>query len=464
VRPDGAHRAGRTAGPAPRRRLTAEPATLTPAVDVWRIEPGDAERDQRRAAAALARAGLKPGDRVALALPNSPALLAIVLGAARTGVVPVLLNAGLLPAEIAALVEDAQAQLTVEDPAAFIDTDDEAELAPFPLCRPMHYTSGTSGRPKGVWSGIWSDDQARRAHEDEADIWGLGPEDTHLTCSPLYHSVAIRFSAQALLRGATLVLLSRFDAPTAARTLHQETIRSAFMVPTHLQRLAAEPLPDLGDLRLLAHAGAACPEPLKRAWLDRVPNIWEFYGSTEGQFTVCPPGDWLDHPGTVGRARPGRRLTADPDGQIWCEVQDFGRFEYWRDPVKTGTAWRGEAFTVGDLGRLDSDGFLYLDGRRDDLIISGGVNVYPAEVEQALHEVPGVEEIAVFGVPDDQWGQRVCAAVVGTADPEAVLAHAQSTLAPHKRPKQVFLVDDLPRTGTGKVRRAHVATHLGLDN
>ena len=432
---------------------------------VWVVKPEDSAAQQRRAAAALAEQGLGPGDRVALAVPNSPDLLAVVLGAVRTGVVPVLLNATLLPAEIDELVADADPGLCVRteaELAALVAGSRQRELAPVPLCRPMHYTSGTSGRPKGVWSGVWSPATAAVAHEDEAAVWGLGPADTHLTCSPLYHSVAVRFSAQALLRGATLVLCSRFEAHEVGTAIRELGVRSAFMVPTHLQRLGPV---DWSGVRLLAHAGAACPVPLKRRLLAALPAgaLWEFYGATEGQFTVCPPADWLEHPGTVGRARPGRSLSTDDDGQIWCRVPGFARFSYWRDEAKTAAAWRGDAFTVGDLGRLDPDGFLYLDGRRDDLIISGGVNVYPAEVEQALHDVAGIDEIAVFGVADEQWGQRVCAAVVGAAVPEAVIAAAKERLAGYKRPKQVYVVEDLPKTGTGKVRRTAIAGALGLE-
>ena len=215
---------------------------------------------------------------------------------------------------------------------------------------------------------------------------------------------------------------------------------------------------------LLAHAGAPCPPALKRAAIDAFPagSVWEFYGATEGQFTVCSPEEWKARPGTVGRARPHRRLSIDADRLIWCEVPRYARFQYWRDPEGTAAAWREAAFTAGDLGRLDEDGYLFIDSRRDDLIISGGVNVYPVEVEHVLVTVPGVVDVAVFGVPDERWGQRLCVAVVGSVDPTAVLDHARAHLAPYKCPKDVYLVEDLPRTGTGKLRRSGLAGELGL--
>ncbi len=216
--------------------------------------------------------------------------------------------------------------------------------------------------------------------------------------------------------------------------------------------------------------------------------MWEFYGSTEAQFTVCGPDEWLAHPGTVGRARPGRRLfigSADDDaaaaatagdgpgaatrrslGTIWCDMPAFARFSYWRNEEATRRAWRGAACTVGDLGRLDAEGYLYLSGRRHDLIISGGVNVYPAEVEAVLSGVPGLVQLAVFGVPDEQWGQKVCVAYVADAEPsgveEALRAVAAAQLAPYKRPKDYFATTELPHTATGKLIRRAVPEHLGL--
>ena len=432
------------------------------------LTAAEAEPAQRRMAGALAARGLRPGDRVAFLLPSSAALLVALLGALRSGVVAVPLNPALLDEERAALLDDAQAGLVVDDESALAALLDgpEAELAPVPLSRPMHYTSGTTGQPKGVWSGLLSDGDAAALCAEEADVWGFAPDDVHLVCSPLHHSVAIRFSAGTLLAGGSVVVLPRFDAAAAASAIAAHRPTTTFMVPAHLQRLFAHgDLPDLSGVRLLAHAGAPCPEPLKEAAIAAFPrgSVWEFYGATEGQFTVCSTDDWFDHPGTVGRARPGRRLSVDDDGTIWCAVPHHARFEYWRDPAKTAAAWRGDAFTVGDLGRLDDDGYLYLDGRRDDLVISGGVNVYPAEVERVLAAMPGVQDVAVFGVADERWGQKVCAAVVGAVVGDDVIAHARRHLAPYKCPKQVFVVDELPHTSTGKLRRGAVASELGLD-
>jgi long-chain acyl-CoA synthetase len=419
-----------------------------------------AEAAQRRIAGGLAARGWVEGDRVAIVAPSSVELLLTVLAALRRGVVPVVLNAGLLRHEVDSLVADAEvvARLGPVDLRALAGAD-PVELAPWPRARPMHYTSGTTGRPKGVWSGLLDDVAAAALAAEEADLWGFAADDVHLVCSPLHHSAPIRFAAGTLLAGGDIVVLERFTADRFRRAVVDHAPTSAFVVPAHLQRLREAAHHSSGSFRLLAHAGAPCPEPLKRWTIDRFPtgSVWEFYGSTEGQFTACPSAEWEARPGTVGRARPGRALALDGDGTIWCTVPDHARFTYWQDPEATARAWRADAFTVGDLGRLDREGYLYLDGRRDDLIISGGVNVNPVEVEQALHELEGVDDVAVFGVPDERWGHRVCAAVVGRASPAEVDAHARARLAGYKRPKDVVVVDQLPRTASGKVRRLELA-------
>jgi acyl-CoA synthetase (AMP-forming)/AMP-acid ligase II len=432
-----------------------------------RLRAAEAERLQSRIAGALRVRGLQVRDRVAFLCPNSVELLCAVLGAARVGIAPVPMNPTLLEGERAAILADAEPALVVgPDDLAVLVEGPFVDLAPAPLVRPMHYTSGTTGRPKGVWSGLLDEQDAVALQVDESEVWQFEPTDVMVVCSPLYHSAPLRFSLGTLLAGGEVLVLERFDADAVARVIAEERPTLTFMVPAHLQRLFAHgPLPDLTSFRRLIHAGAPCPPPIKRAALQAFPpgTVWEFYGATEGQFTVCSPEEWEGHPGTVGRARPRRRLEVDEDGLVWCAVPPFARFEYWRDPERTAAAWRGDAFTAGDLGHLDADGYLFLDSRRDDLIISGGVNVYPAEVENVLSGLPGVDEVAVFGAPDTRWGQRVCAAVVGDVNPGAVIDHARSALAPYKCPKDVYLVDELPRTGTGKVRRSVLAAELGVD-
>src|SRR5580692_2388940 len=284
------------------------------------LHAADAEDRQRRAAGALLEWGCRPGDRVAFALGSSADLICAVLGAARVGLIPVLLNATLTQGERDVLADDAAPAARVFDDRqlARLGEGPSAELAPYPLTRPMHYTSGTTGRPKGVTTGLWDERTARAVFEDEASVWHFDPKDLHMVCSPMYHTVSIRFAAGTLLAGGSLVVLSRFHAPTALATLLRHRPTTTFLVPTHLQRILQSP--DLGtdekfdSLRLLAHAGAPCPEAVKRATMQRVRpgGVWELYGSTEAQFSVCAPEDWLERPGTVGRARQGRRLRIAP--------------------------------------------------------------------------------------------------------------------------------------------------------
>lgn len=413
----------------------------------------------RRVAGTLLRRGLSAGDRLVLLQPGSPDYLAVVLGALQCGVVPVPLDPALTPYEREPLVADADPALVVERPEllAALGQGPAARrgLSDVPRARPMHYTSGTTGRPKGVFSGVLTEPDAEALLADERDFWRISADDVHLVASPLHHSAPLRFALTTLLAGGSVVLPGRFDAHRWAQAVVDHRPTTAFVVPAHLTRLLAAGLPPTDSFRLLAHAGAPCPEPLKERVLEAFPtgSVWEFYGSTEGQFTACSGEEWREHRTSVGRARPGRVISVDDVGRLWCQVPRFARFEYWRDQRRTDAAWRGDSFTVGDLGRIDADGYVYLDGRREDLVISGGVNVYPAEVESVLAGCPGVEDVAVFGLPDPRWGQRVCAAVVGRADDGSLRSWASQRLAPAKRPKQYVHLDALPRTSTGKVRR-----------
>ena len=406
---------------------------------------------------------LREGARVALLVPGSGAYLDAVLSLLARGIFPIPLDPRLTTHERHRILGGLSPDLVV-------DTDEQlASLigsAGTPRARPMHVTSGTTGTPKGVYSGLLSDEDAAMLVAEERDLWGFVAADVHLVLSPLYHSAPLRFAMGTTLAGGRVVIPGAFDPARTTDAIVQERPTTMFCVPAHLQRLFAHwgdvGRPDLSSFRLVAHAGAPCPPALKRRLIEAFPegSTWEFYGATEGQFTACRSQEWLERPGTVGRARPGRTLEVDPDGTIWCTAPSYARFEYFGDPEKTAAAWRGDAFTVGDLGRLDEDGYLWLDGRRHDLVISGGVNVYPLEVENTLREHPGVVDVAVYGVPDDRWGERVCAAVVGTATAAELDAFARERLTPPKRPKEYHHLDELPRTSTGTVLREELGEEL----
>ncbi len=416
---------------------------------------------------------LQPGDRVALLVPGSRTYVDTVLSLLARGVFPIPLDPRLTAYERERILGSLEPALVVTT------TDQLASLAPLggswplPLGRPMHVTSGTTGTPKGVFSGLLAASDAEALVQEERDLWGFTSTDVNLVLSPLYHSAPLRFAMGTLLAGGRITGFDdaggqpAFDPARITAVIERERPTTMFCVPAHLQRLFAHwdehGVPDLSSFRLVAHAGAACPAPLKERLIATFPagSTWEFYGSTEGQFTACRSEEWLERRGTVGRARPGRTLHLDDDGQIWCTVPAYARFNYFNDPEKTATAWRetpsGPAFSVGDLGRLDEDGYLWLDGRREDLIITGGVNVYPAEVESTLAAHPAVHDVAVYGVPDARWGQRVVAAVVGTATAAELDAFARERLAPPKRPKEYHHREQLPRTLTGKVLRRELS-------
>ena len=405
---------------------------------------------------------LGEGSRVALLVPGSLAYLDAVHSLLARAIIAIPLDPRLTAHERERILAQLAPDLVIEEEAglATVTTEDRG----LPRARPMHVTSGTTGTPKGVFSGVLDDVAAAALVAEERDLWGFRAEDVHLVLSPLYHSAPLRFALGTTLAGGRVVAPGPFDSAVVTAAIVRERPTSMFCVPTHLQRLFSHwdevGTPDLSSFRLVAHAGAPCPPEVKRRLVEEFPegSTWEFYGSTEGQFTACRSEEWLEHPGTVGRARPGRRLSVDEDGTIWCVVPEHAHFVYFRDEEKTAAAWRDlpdgqRAFSVGDHGRLDDDGYLYLDGRREDLIISGGVNVYPLEVELVLGEHPGVDDVAVFAVADEAWGQRVCAAVVGSATRAELDVFARQRLAPPKRPKTWALLDELPRTLTGKVRR-----------
>jgi acyl-CoA synthetase (AMP-forming)/AMP-acid ligase II len=436
-------------------------------VDAIVLNAAEAESLQSRLAGALLRDGVRSGDRVAF-VPSDPGLTALrlcfVMGALRVGIIPVVLNALLTTRERDELLADAQSARTLGD--AQLVEGPATELAPVPLGRPMLYTSGTTGVPKGVWTGLLPEADALALQREENEQWGFTGDDIHLVCGNVHHSAPLRFAMGTLLAGGAVVFPGKFDAATQLRALREHRVSTSFMAPVHLQRIL-----DLTDdpqvfasFRLLCHAGAPTSDALKRRAIAAFPHdsVWEFYGATECQFTACSTTEWLERPGTVGRARAGRRLRVDDDGVIWCTPPSYARFAYWNDPAKTAAAWDGDAFTVGDLGRLDDAGYLFLEGRRDDLILSGGVNIYPAEIERVLLEIDGVADGAVFPRADDDWGQRVCAVYVGDAPLELIAKELRANLAGYKIPKELHRVAEIPRSPNGKIRRASLATELGL--
>ncbi|MEX2504790.1 MAG: AMP-binding protein [Egicoccus sp.] len=451
----------------------------------------DAEPLLARGTTLVRRLGLRARDRMAVVLGNEPSTFGVLAAACLEGVVPVPLPPDLGPVEVGEVLADADPHVVLTSPATAgklgnvpgrLETLTPTEFAglagtdpdsAWPRTRPMAYTSGTTGRRKGVHVDVHDAAWGEAVIDDEHAAFDRRHGDTHLVVSPLYHSGPFRFALVTALLGGRIAVLPRFDAAAWSRALREVRPDSLFCVPTHLHRLFAssdDPADDLASLQLLAHAGAPCPVRLKERVLDAAPEgaTWEFYGSTEGQFTTCPPGVWQSAPGTVGTARPGRRLEVRGDdgrvlapgevGTVWAHAPEHARFFYWGDPDKTARAWDGDAFTVGDLGSLDADGRLFLSGRPGDLVITGGVNVYPAEVERHLLEQPGVAEAAVFGVPDEDWGERLAAAVVGwpgaDLDGEVLRTTLAERLARAKVPKTVLVVDELPRTATGKIRRA----------
>lgn len=459
----------------------------------------------RSAAAAnrLHQRGLRSGDRLALSAPEphldppraaaaQAALACVAFGALRAGIIPVMLNPLLSADERNGYLADVMASAHVWQSAELLALADPVrpgagpDLSDVPLGRPMHFTSGTTGRSKGVWAGVFDTATAEAYWADEHEAWPVTRHDLVLNHGPLAHSAPLRFSFLAFLHDAAVAYSGTFDAARIARAIAELQPTVAMAVPTHLQRLLDLPTgPPPSSYRMLVHAGSACPPDLKRRihrWAG-TETVWEFLGSTEGQFTKCSGAEWEQRPGTLGRARKGRTLSIgpsgespataapiasispDPAGVIWCEAPTFARFGYFDDPDKTATACAevpgGVRFTVGDLGYLDHEGYLFLKGRRTDLIITGGVNVYPSEVEAELRRCPGVTDVAVYGEPDPTWGERVCAAIVGETDPAAVQRWCNEHVAPYRRPKLIQLVDALPLTSNGKVLRDGLAEWVG---
>jgi long-chain acyl-CoA synthetase len=334
----------------------------------------------------------------------------------------------------------------------------------------MIYTSGTTGYPKGAWrpNGVNIENVLQ-----VISIFELSETDVHLMCGPGYHSAVSFFSALHQVLGATIVVQPKFQADDALDLIARHRVTTAFMAPTLLQRLVDAQVRnprDVASLRALILGAAPCPHALKvRAQAAFGQVLWEFYGATEtGINTVLRPEDQLSKPGSCGMAVPGQeiRLTG-ADGK---EVADHvpGEFmvrntwlaEYYQRPDATGKSMHEGFFSVGDVAYRDGEGYYYICDRQVDMIISGGVNIYPAEVEAALHAHPAVIDVAVIGVPDDQWGESVKAVVQlrpgAAATAAELISFAAERLAGYKKPRSVDFVDELPRDAAGKLLKRKI--------
>jgi long-chain acyl-CoA synthetase len=452
--------------------------------------------------------GLGPGDAVAGQLPNSAEALALSFAAAQTGLYVVPVNWHLTAAEVAYILDDSgagafvaherfagvaaeAAQAAGIDPGARFAVGAVPGFTPLTVLgaggsgrpdprtagAPMVYTSGTSGRPKGVRRPLTGadPDQVPLASTWFFGLFSLAPDDgnVHLCCSPLYHTAVLNFATISIQLGHPVVLMDRFEPEQMLALIERHRVTHTHMVPTQFRRLLALPEPvrgryDTSSLRAAIHGAAPCPQEVKRQMLDWWgPVVIEYYAASEGGGTGITAQEWLARPGSVGQAWPGsevRVLDADgndmPAGQPGLVYLRMGAstFDYHKDEEKTRASRARGMFTVGDIGYLDADGYLYLCDRKSDVIISGGVNIYPAEIEAELSCHPAVADVAVFGVPHDEWGEEIKAVVQPSAgaDPGPaltadLLAFLGARVAKFKLPKTIDYVAELPRDPNGKL-------------
>ncbi|MFB9740701.1 AMP-binding protein [Pseudonocardia sulfidoxydans] len=470
-----------------------------------------AQLDQQadRIARALRARGHRAGDGIAALLANRPDSVAVLAAAQRIGARLTPINWHLNPEEVRYIVADCEARTLVADsrfaPAALLAAtvpavaarlaiggaipgfDDlgaaAAAESPDPVDDPrpgttMLYTSGTTGRPKGVVKPPRHVGPAAMTGDGD---WPGAPSprivagrSLSLVTGPLYHAAPLFFSlTHPMTAGAGAVLMERFDAREALRLIDVHRITHSHMVPTMFRRMLTLPPEvrarfDVSSLVHVWHGAAACPVADKQAMIDWWgPVLVEYYSSTEGPATYVGSEEWLRKPGTVGRPVPaelvrildadGRPVAPGAVGTIWIRTSPDRRFSYYRDPEKTARTYQDDYFTLGDIGRLDDDGYLFLTDRSADLIISGGVNIYPAEVEAVLAAHHAVGDVAVVGVPDAEWGERVLAVVEPVPDVAAgpelaaeLIAYCRARIAHFKCPRHVEFAD-LERTQTGKL-------------
>jgi long-chain acyl-CoA synthetase len=339
----------------------------------------------------------------------------------------------------------------------------------------MLYTSGTTGRPKGVHRQAGAQSALAVVNICGYDEDYEHSEDVHLCTGPLYHAAPLAFSiALPLLYGVPIVIMEQWDPTETLRLTEQHRVTHTHMVPTMFHRLLALPDDvragyDMSSLRFVIHGAAPCPVEVKQRLIEWLgPIVVEYYAATEGVGTLVDSDTWLAHPGTVGRpmvpelvkvaGEDGGELPRGEIGLVFLRAQPATKFDYFGDADKTAGAYRGDYFTLGDMGYMDQEGYLYLTDRSTNLIISGGVNIYPAEVDAVLLQHPAVGDVATIGIPDEEWGEAVKAVVQpaeGVEGGEALAAElmefCRGRLAHFKCPRSVDFTDRLPREDTGKI-------------
>jgi long-chain acyl-CoA synthetase len=469
---------------------------------------GELDDRARRLAAVLADMGAGPGHPVASVLRNGFEPFEVATAAAMAGAAYLPVNWHLKANELAYLLGDAgvgavvghtdmdpvlreaMGRAGIDGPPLLADVagadevvaegDYEARIADAvadpslssgPGPELVFYTSGTTARPKGVVHGGLGDPAARQAGmEGQSMLWGWTPDDVYLMSGPAYHAAHAGWALTALYVGATTVVPERFDAREFLRGVERFRATRSFMVPAHFIRILEVPederrLIDVSTLSLVVHGGAPCPVAIKRRMMEAFPRteIHELYGASEGGATRSSLREWRERPGSVGRPWPGVeiRVLADDgtpvpagvDGVIWIRPPGSQRFTYRNDPDATEAAWREDAFSVGDIGHLDADGYLTITDRVSDMVLWGGVNIAPREIEEVLYLHPAVVDCAVFGVPHERDGEQL-KAMVEVRSPVSVddLAdHVRRHLADYKVPREWAIVDELPRDPNGKV-------------